>query len=173
MSVAEDLKDIEVLDLDGKPVRLGLLWVEHTVVLAFVRHFGCMLCREQVSELRTALPRLHRCGAELVIVGCGHPEHGVDFCRTQGVTTPVFVDPQKKAYEAAGLKRGIWSSIQPRAWVSSLRAWRAGMRQGPTQGDPWQQGGVFVLRPGNVTAYAHVSGAAGDHPPIDEVIAAV
>jgi len=173
MSVAEDLKDIEVLNLRSEPVRLGYLWLEHSVVLTFVRHFGCMLCREQAAELHQAVAGIHRCGAELVIVGCGEPEHAVDFCKTQNINTPVYVDPEKKAYAAAGLKRGLWSSLRPKAWLNSVRAYRAGMRQGPTQGDPWQQGGVFVFRPGNVTAFAYVSDAAGDHPPVDEVLAAV
>jgi hypothetical protein len=34
------LHDVTVLDPDGQPVRLGDLWRERTVVLAFVRHFG-------------------------------------------------------------------------------------------------------------------------------------
>ncbi len=63
--------------------------------------------------------------------------------------------------------------MKPKAWLNSLRAIRAGIRQGPTQGDPWQQGGVFVIRPGNVTAYAYVSEEAGDHPPVADVVAAV
>lgn len=173
MSVAEDLKDVEVLDLQAKPVRMGHLWVDHTIVLSFVRHFGCMLCREQVGQLRAALPSIHRCGAELVIVGNGQPEHAVDFCRTHSVDTPVLVDPELRAYSAAGLKRGIWSSIKPSTWRNTLRAYRSGARQGVTQGDPWQQGGVFVIRPGNVTAYRHVSREAGDHPPVDAVVAAI
>jgi peroxiredoxin len=173
MSVAEDLKSIAVLDAHGKEVPLGLLWCDHTVVLAFVRHFGCVLCREQVTELNAALPTIHRCGAELVIVGSGRPEHVADFCEAQRITTPVYVDPEQKAYRAAGLVRSVWSSIKPKAWLNSWRAHRAGMHQGPTQGDMFQQGGVFVIRPGNVTCYSYVSEVAGDHPPVDEVIAAV
>ncbi len=40
MSVASRLKNIEVLDPEEHPVRLGDLWRAHTVVLAFIRHFG-------------------------------------------------------------------------------------------------------------------------------------
>lgn len=40
MSVAEDLAPIEVLDVDGRPVRLGSTWRERPVVLAFIRHYG-------------------------------------------------------------------------------------------------------------------------------------
>jgi hypothetical protein len=40
MSVATKLRNIEVLDPAGNPVRLGELWRQRPVVLAFIRHFG-------------------------------------------------------------------------------------------------------------------------------------
>lgn len=40
MNVAERLADVSVLDPEGRSVRLGDLWREQTVVLAFIRHFG-------------------------------------------------------------------------------------------------------------------------------------
>ena len=40
MNVAKRLADISVLDPNGQSVRLGDLWREQTVVLAFIRHFG-------------------------------------------------------------------------------------------------------------------------------------
>jgi hypothetical protein len=40
MNVAKRLEDIGVLDPAGQPVRLGDLWHEQTIVLAFIRHFG-------------------------------------------------------------------------------------------------------------------------------------
>jgi hypothetical protein len=30
----------KVLDLEGRPLPLGVLWAERTAVLVFVRHFG-------------------------------------------------------------------------------------------------------------------------------------
>jgi len=40
MNVAKRLEDIDVLDPNGNAVRLGDLWSQRTVVLAFIRHFG-------------------------------------------------------------------------------------------------------------------------------------
>lgn len=40
MNVAKRLESILVLDPDGQAVRLGDLWRDQTVVLAFIRHFG-------------------------------------------------------------------------------------------------------------------------------------
>jgi hypothetical protein len=40
MNVARRLESVSVLDPDGRDVRLGDLWREHTAALAFIRHFG-------------------------------------------------------------------------------------------------------------------------------------
>ena len=40
MNVARRLQNIEVLDPEGRAVRLGDQWKDRTVVLAFIRHFG-------------------------------------------------------------------------------------------------------------------------------------
>lgn len=34
------LRDLDVLDEFGAPVRLGNLWLDQTAILVFVRHFG-------------------------------------------------------------------------------------------------------------------------------------
>ena len=123
--------------------------------------------------MRDALSDIRRRGAELVIVGNGRPEHAVDFRDTEHVQCPLLVDPELRAYAAAGLRRGLLSSVSPRVFVRGFRAFAEGKRQGATQGDPWQQGGVFIIRPGNVVDFAHVSQEAGDHPSTDSIIAAL
>lgn len=40
MTVATELRELTALAPDGTSVRLGDLWAERPVVLAFVRHFG-------------------------------------------------------------------------------------------------------------------------------------
>jgi hypothetical protein len=37
---ADDLAGVVLKDLDGKEVRLGTLWSERPVALAFLRHYG-------------------------------------------------------------------------------------------------------------------------------------
>ena len=38
--VVNHVAEIEVLDVNGQPQRLGALWAERPVVLALIRHFG-------------------------------------------------------------------------------------------------------------------------------------
>lgn len=114
--------------------------------------------------MRDSLPEIRRLGAELVVVGSGRPEHAADFRESESIEHPLYADPRLRAYAAAGLRRGIASSIGLRTLRHTVRAWRSGNRQQGIQGDPWQQGGCFVIRSGGRVLFAHVSREAGDHP---------
>lgn len=123
--------------------------------------------------MRDALPDIRRRGAELIIVGNGQPQHAIDFRDTEHVESPLYVDPELHAYAAAGLKRGLRSSLSPGVILRGLRAFREGKRQSATMGDPWQQGGVFIIRPGNRVDFSYISEEAGDHPSAEAIIAAL
>jgi hypothetical protein len=123
--------------------------------------------------LRDVVDAIRARGAELVVVGNGTPAHAADFRDTQHILFPLLVDPQLAAYEAAGLRRGILGTLGPGSVGRALRAFRSGFRQGRTQGDPWQLGGVLVIRPGGKLAYRQVSSEAGDHASPQELLAAL
>jgi hypothetical protein len=123
--------------------------------------------------LRDALPEIRRRGAELIIVGNGQPQHAIDFRDTEHVSSPLYVDPELHAYAAAGLKRGLRSSLSPGVILRGLRAFGEGKRQGATMGDPWQQGGVFIIRPGNSVDFSYISAEAGDHPSVEAILSAL
>ena len=39
-----------VLDTAGERVRLADQWADHPAVIVWLRHFGCVFCREQVGR---------------------------------------------------------------------------------------------------------------------------
>lgn len=122
--------------------------------------------REHIQQIRAR-------DAELVVVGNGAPHFARSFREDFDLDGPLLVDPDLVAYRAAGLRRGRVELLSPRLPGSALRALASGARQAGVQGDPWQLGGVFVIRPGGELAYRHVSGDAGDHPPVEEILAAL
>jgi NAD(P)-dependent dehydrogenase (short-subunit alcohol dehydrogenase family) len=122
--------------------------------------------RDRQDEIRAR-------GAELVIVGNGSPAFAASFREDYALDGPLLVDPELRAYRAAGLRRGRVEILSPRLPFEALRALRSGARQGAVQGDAWQLGGVFVIRPGGELAYGHMSRDAGDHPPVADVLAAL
>ena len=97
----------------------------------------------------------------------------LDFQALQGFGATTWVDKRRRTYRHLGFKRGPGSTLLSLATMRhALRAWRKGFRQGATQGDPWQQGGVLVVRPGGEAVLCFVSEEAGDLAPTAEVMAA-
>jgi len=120
--------------------------------------------------LRGRIDEIHARGAELVIVGNGAQNFAAAFREDFDLDCPVLLDPELRAYRAAGLRRGRVELLSPRLPLNALRALRSGSRQAGVQGDPWQLGGVFVIRPGGDLSYRYVSREAGDHPPVEEIL---
>jgi NAD(P)-dependent dehydrogenase (short-subunit alcohol dehydrogenase family) len=123
--------------------------------------------------LRDRIGAMRARGAEVAIVGNGARHFARAFREDFGLDCPVLVDPELRAYRAAGLRRGRVELLSPRVPLNALRALRSGHRQTGVQGDPWQLGGVLVIRPDGELLYRHVSREAGDHAPPDEILAAL
>jgi NAD(P)-dependent dehydrogenase (short-subunit alcohol dehydrogenase family) len=122
--------------------------------------------RDRVGEIRSQ-------GAELVVVGNGAANFAASFREDYRLDSPLLVDPELRAYRAAGLRSGRVEALSPRVPLNALRALSGGARQGSVQGDLWQLGGVFVIRPGGDLAYRFVSREAGDHAPVEEILEAL
>jgi len=122
--------------------------------------------REKIDEIRSR-------GAELVIIGNGDSSFAAAFREDFQLDCPLLVDPELRAYRAAGLRRGRVEVLSPRLPLNALRALRSCSRPTGVQGDPWQLGGVFVIQSGGDLAYRYLSREAGDHPPVDEILSAL
>lgn len=162
---------LEVLNEQAKPVTLGELFGDGLVVVAFIRHFGCALCEEQVADLTPHKDAIERLGARLIFIGNGNPEHARNFRRRTGAEN-VYTDPARLAYRAFGMRHSKLGSMGLRAARSTLRAFRSGFKQGPFEGDPWQLGGVCVVQR-KFVLYGYWSEYAGDKAPVDKVLAAL
>ena len=133
-----------------------------------------MFCREQAVQLHREREQIHEHGAELIFIGNGNLDFARGFRDEFEITTPIYVDTERRSYQALGMKRGgLVATLKPSVMRHGARAMKAGFRQGAIQGDAWQLGGVVVVLPGGKVAYRYLSAAAGDHPPIEEVVAAL
>ena len=173
--MAHVLDEITVFDPDGQAIRLGQLWAERTAVLVFVRHFGCLFCKEQIATLGPLRGRVRSLGAELVVIGNGTVEQARAFRDDPQGTGPfpLFTDPTGQAYCAMGMRRGRRSVLTLRLLKHVVRAWRQGFRQTDVAGDALQQGGVVIVAPTGVELYRFISREAGDHPPASSILAAL
>ena len=175
------LEDIVLEDHEGLPVRLGDTWKDKPAVLAFVRHYGCVFCRDQAVQLHRLRDEFEEAGVRLVVIGHGTPEMAASFRRAQGVDLPVLVDPDRRIYETVGAKVATLDElIGPRQILAGLRAaltsrmkqGSIAVHQGRIIGHAAQLGGVLVIAPDGSVRYAHMSDNASDYPPAREVLAA-
>jgi hypothetical protein len=173
MSGPSGLAACRVIALSGEAVRLGDEWRDRPAVVVWLRHFGCLLCKEQASAFRGRQPEIEALGARLVFVGNGELPWAREFEAAECPGCRVLTDPGLESYRAIGARRGWLSTVGPASLAAGVRAFRHGHRQGAVRGVPDQQGGVYVMLPGDRAAYAYVSGSAGDHPPIDAVLDAL
>lgn len=122
--------------------------------------------------MRDFQPTLDDLHADLAIIGNGSAYFAQAFRRDLGLEgRRILLDPELTAYRAAGLHRGVGATLGLDTLKAGWRAHQKGFRQGSTQGDPWQQGGTFVLTPGGEVPFAHVNRGPGDHPDLLRITA--
>jgi peroxiredoxin len=123
--------------------------------------------------LRGIVKDIRARSAELHAIGSGSPEQAAEFAKERELDFDLYVNPDLTAYEAAGLRRTVGATMSLRVFANAARALRAGFRQGRTQGDNWQQGGVFVIAPDGRVPLAQISQVAGDHAAPEEILRAL
>ena len=113
-------------------------------------------------------------GAGLVAIGLGGAEYARVFREESWIGFPLLVDAERQAYRAAELRSATLGHLLRRDnFVARRRARAAGHRQGKLGSNPFQLGGSFVLGPGDVDRYAHVSQTFGDNAPVSALLAAL
>ncbi len=108
-----------------------------------------------------------------MVIGPARPEHVAGFRQVTGYQGPLYVDPSRRVFRTAGLAHGWASTYHPLAVLKGVLAFARGFRQGSRQGDVTQQGGTFVLGPGDRVRFEWRDRYAGDGPDLDAVVAAI
>jgi len=164
--------DLELQDVNSKPVGLASLWKKQVLILAFTRHFGCPQCKEMVDQLVVSSPILKDKNLSLAIVTQGTPEEVKVFCAERAPGVLCLADPERKAYAAYGLERAnVWQSFL------SLNVWRSNRRLKRERGwntdlpprgqDALQMAGTFVIAPDGRVRLPYYYDDIADHPSVD------
>jgi hypothetical protein len=129
----------------------------------FLRHFGCIFCRETLADLRALVERHPDFPRPLVFFHAS-PSEGRAFLRRDWPTLRAVSGPMTELYEAFGVERGgVLQMFGPEVWTARSRAARKGLANGPRTRDVWRMPGVFLVR-GGETVWAHEYRHAADHP---------
>ena len=113
-------------------------------------------------------------GATLAAVGLGDFNFARAFIEATGITFPLLVDDDRRAYQALELKEAnILHVIRGFNMRRRKEAKAAGFRQHGVKKNPFQLGGSFVFGPGNVDRFVHISETVGDNAPVSSLLAAL
>lgn len=124
-------------------------------------------------QLHRAIGDIHGAGAELYVIGNGAPMFIEGFRETTHYDGAVYTDPSLEVYKAAQLERGFFKTFSFGGAVATFGSMRRGFKQGKTQGDATQQGGVVVVAPDGKVLYHHVSKHPGDNAKPEDIVRAL
>ena len=138
-----------VLTSEGDRVSLLGLARDRPLALVFLRHLGCIFCRQNVAELRDALPH-----ENIVFVTMSEPTLTARFKQWTRSPHPFLCDPERRLYESFDVPSttagGIFTVQVARR---ALKAYREGHRNSLSFDDQLQLGGTYVLdRTGEILA---------------------
>ncbi len=123
--------------------------------------------REYESEFRAR-------GASLAAIGLGDRNYARMFREDTGITFPLLIDEERKAYAIAGLKQAnIFHILRSDNNAARKRAKAGGFKQHKLGENPFQLGGSFVFGPGNVDRFAHLSQTFGDNASPDQLLSII
>ena len=124
--------------------------------------------------MRAQEAAFRRKGATLAAVGLGDMNYARMFRDEAGITFPLLVDEQRRAYRAAGLRSAnLLHLLRGENARARDRARAAGHTQHRLGANPFQLGASFVFGPGNAVLFAHLSRTFGDNASSDALLAAI
>ena len=136
-------------------------------LLVFLRHLGCMFCREMVTDVQ-------RASAEpgfppVVMVTQSPTEDAATFFADRWPAAAVVADPDRELYEAFSITRANFGGMfGPVVWSCMVRAVAQGNTQSlrqtlrPTHGDAWLLSALFLMAPGGRVEWAQRARHAGE-----------
>lgn len=123
----------------------------------FLRHLGCVYCRESLAELERLRPQIEDNGVRIALVHMGSDEQGKALLQNFGLDDLVrFSDPDRRLYAAFGLERmTMGGMLNPRTLIGMIKTGftsKVPLRRsvGRVVGDSLQMPGVFLIRDGRI-----------------------
>ncbi len=126
-------------------------------ILVFLRHLGCLFCKQQVQVLKSSTARIY-------FVSHASVSEVQEFVKVFTPGHPVVSDTRMSLYQEFGMKKGGFGQMfSPRVIMNGVKANLAGLRQSgrPAQ-DPWILGGWALILEGGATDSTHPAKDASD-----------
>ena len=162
--VPSELSERLVGGVNLKPGTLGdQLDPDAVHLLVFLRHLGCIFCRETIADLRDCCADDPNFPLPLFFFQ-GSSTEGRALLRGLWPQARAVADASGEFYDAFGVGRaGLVAMFRPAVWSARSRAQGKGHEQGRRTGDIWRMPGMFLTH-GREILWAHDYSHAADHP---------
>lgn len=134
--------------LTTKGQSLSQLSTQQPVMLIFLRHLGCMFCKETLSELKKIKHKIDDLGIKIVFVHMAEEEVASSFLKNYQFDDDAHIcDPDAFYYSEFGLAQGDFKQLF--GFSSFLGMGRAAVKGNmPSKkiGDPQQMPGIFMVK---------------------------
>ena len=167
--MAEEMDDLLKYYRDQSNKNLWEISFDSKTLVVFLRHTGCVFCREALSDISKLLKNGQLKDFNIVLVHMSHdPDARSLFTKYDLGSVSRIADRDQKLYRAFGLKRGnIIQLFGPKNWVRGLSAIFTGYFQAKVDGDGYQMPGIFIIYRGEIIrSFIHKS--ASDRPDYKE-----
>lgn len=161
--VPQDALEAPVTGVGLQPGSLADQLTGGVSLLVFLRHFGCIFCRETLGDIRAAA-EADPSYPDVLFFFQGSATEGRAFLRRYWPDARAVADPELELYDAFGVRRAsLLEGLGPSVLRARGRAAAKGHENGPRSGDIWRMPGVFAVDEQRVI-WAHSPSHAADHP---------
>jgi len=118
------------------------------VFLVFLRHFGCIFCKEALLDLASRHKKLKEKGVQLVFVHMAPVDVAEKYFDKFNVKNYDHIsDPKCELYKEFGLKKGAFTQLYGlQTWIRGYKIRQEGIPfELPTVGDSLQMPGIFTI----------------------------
>lgn len=158
--------------LTDKQESIKTLSNKKPVMLVFLRHFGCIFCREALKDISFKREEFEDKGVHLVFVHMSDRDTAGKYFKKFNLEGVDHIsDPECKFYAAFGLAKGTFSQLFGlKNWIRAAEITTLGTPISIKQiGDGFQMPGIFMLKSGRIIdSYIHRT--ASDRPDYDDII---
>ncbi len=145
---------------------------DRPLLMVFLRHFGCVFCKEALIELSQMQEDLKKKGIEIMFVHMADQETAEPFFKKYGFSDVQHVsDPECRWYSEFGLTKGNFNQLFGlKNFIRGVETTFKGIMPSIKQiGDGFQMPGIFMIRNGNVVDQ-FIHRVASDRPDYKDII---
>jgi peroxiredoxin len=175
IAAGDPAPDATLTDTEGAELTLSSLWKEKPVALVFLRHFGCIFCRENLALLKKDYPKFVEAGGQVACVGQGSHKVAKAIKILLDLPFPVLTCGDDLAiFREWGLERASFGQIfGPSVLIAAIKATLNGHKQTKVIGDGLQMPGAFVVDTKGIVRFVHRNKTAADHALNDDLLKAI